>query len=97
MKIILNSLLITIVNIISYFVYQILASFALFSFFGSGNTGAKMAIWVSLSFVLFQIITLIILFVKKYLIKNIELLIINILIAISLFLYLEIYLQYSTL
>lgn len=87
MKKIFTDILAFVLNIGLYFLIQIISSFIQFGLFDSGNTRAGATVWVSLSFLLLQILMLIFMYKHKVLIKNTPLLILNILVAIGLFLY----------
>lgn len=81
-----------VLNIGLYFFLQIVSSFVQFGLFGSGNTSAEATVWGSLSFLLLQVLTLVFLYKKKILIKDMPLLILNIVVALGLFLYFMVYL-----
>lgn len=82
-----------IINIIMYFILQVIASFVQVGIFGSGNFSAGKTVGVSFCFFFFQLLILFILYNKKLLLK--ELLILNILICVGLFLYFVIYLPFT--
>src|SRR5690606_3004955 len=84
--------LVFLLNIGLYFFLQIVASFVQFGLLGSGNISAGTTIWVSLCFLLLQLLILLLLYRKQVLMKDMALLIVNVLIAIGLFLYFVVYL-----
>ena len=75
-----------VLSIALYFFMQIIASFVQFGLFGSGEISASKSLWVSLCFVFFQVLLLLLIYWKKCL-KDLPLLILNVLLVVSLFLY----------
>ncbi|EFK55772.1 Uncharacterised protein [Sphingobacterium spiritivorum] len=92
MKKIFFYILSVILNIGLYFLLQIIASFVQFGLFGSGNVTANKTVLVSLVFLILQVLLLLFLYKKKILLKDITLLILNVLITVCLFLYFVVYL-----
>lgn len=82
-----------VLNIGLYFFLQIIASFVQFGLFGSGNFSSSTTVWVSLCFLLFQVLILFLLYKKKVLMKDMALFTLNVLIAVGLFLYFVVYLS----
>lgn len=91
MKEALKTILLLIVNTAIYFVLQIIASFAQFALFGSGNTSERYSRWVSLFFVLLQAFLLIWLFYKRHIIINIYTLLSNLILLLVLYCYFVLY------
>lgn len=89
----LINILSIILNIGLYFSLQIMASFVQFGLFGSGSASADATVWVSLGFVFLQVIILFFLYKKSVFIQDKTLLILNVLIAVCLFLYFAVYLS----
>jgi hypothetical protein len=85
-------ILVFLLNIGWYFFLQIIASFVQFGLFGSGNISAGTTIWVSLCFLVLQLLILFLLYKKQVLMKDMSVLIVNVLMAIGLFLYFAVYL-----
>lgn len=77
-----------VLNIGLYFFLSIVDAFTEFLLFGEGKGSEKYSFWVSLSFLLLQVLILVFLYKKKILIKDMPLLILNIVVALGLFLYL---------
>lgn len=86
-------ILVFVLNIGLYFFLQIIASFVQFGLFGSGNISASTTVWVSLCFLLLQVLILFLLYKKKVVMKDMALLILNVFIAVGLFLYFVVYLS----
>ena len=87
MKKIFIYILVCVLNIGLYFLLQIIASFVQFGLFGSGNISASLTIWVSICFLLLQVLILFSLYKRKVLTNDRTLLFVNVLIVIGLFLY----------
>lgn len=81
-----------VVNIGLYALFTIINVLVDFLVFGKGATNGKSSLWLSLCFLLLQVLILLFLFKKKILIKDKILLILNIVIIIGLFLYFVVYL-----
>jgi hypothetical protein len=95
MKKTLMYILAIILNIGVYALFSIIDVFVDFLAFGKGATNGKPSLWLSFFFLLLQILILLFLFKKKILIKDKSLLILNVLIAVGLFLYFAVYLSSS--
>ncbi|WP_316805419.1 hypothetical protein [Pedobacter nototheniae] len=93
MKKVLTYLLAIVLNIAFYFFLSVLIAFAVFAIFGEGQESHKYSFWVSLFFLLFQMLFLYWLYKKQFLIKDKILLIVNVLITLALFLFFVVYLS----
>lgn len=86
-------ILAVILNIGMYALFSIIDVFVDFLFFGKGATNGKPSLWLSFCFLLVQVLILLFLYKKKILIKDKSLLILNVFIAVGLFLYFVVYLS----
>nr|WP_199158596.1 hypothetical protein [Pedobacter sp. ASV2] len=93
MKKILAYALVIILNIAFYFFLSVVDAFAVFAVFGEGQQSDKYSIWVSVFFLLLQILILYWLYKKQFLIRDKTLLIVNTVITILLFLFFVVYLS----
>ena len=93
MKRIFKYMIIFLLNIGSYFLLQIIASFVDFMFFGSGNISTITANWVSACFAIFQILGLFFLYRRKVLLTESVLFVSNVVTVVCLFLYFVIYIS----
>ncbi|WP_131539348.1 hypothetical protein [Pedobacter nototheniae] len=93
MKKILAYALAIILNIAFYFFLSVVDAFAVFVVFGEGQQSDKYSIWVSVFFLLLQILILYWLYKKQFLIRDKTLLIVNTVITILLFLFFVVYLS----
>lgn len=76
-----------VLNIILYFLLQVISSFFEFGLLGSGDFASKNAAGISFVFLLIHIAILFFGFKKRVIVKDITMLIINALLAVSLFFY----------
>lgn len=88
---ILKSSFVFVLNAAFYFMLQMVSAFVRFALFGSGNTSAKLGVWVDIFFVFIQILILFTLHRRGVLIKGRLILILNLLSVIAIFLYINIY------
>ncbi|MGE6218447.1 hypothetical protein ACQKCH_01375 [Nubsella zeaxanthinifaciens] len=93
MKKTLMYMLATVLNIGLYALFSMIDVFVDFLAFGEGATHGKSSLWLSFCFFLLQVLILLFLYKKKILIKDMALLILNVLIAVGLFLYFVVYLS----
>lgn len=93
MKKILAYALAIILNIAFYFFLSVVDAFAVFAVFGEGQGSDKYSIWVSVFFLLLQILILYWLYKKQFLIRDKTLLIVNMVITVLLFLFFVVYLS----
>ena len=84
--------IIFLLNIVLYFLLQLLGTFVHFFLFGSGESSVKYIMWVSLVFVFVHVLILLLLYKKQVLIKERLTLIVAISVVCGLFAYLCIYL-----
>jgi hypothetical protein len=82
-----------VLNIGVYALFSIIDVLMDFLAFGKGATSDKSSLWLSLCFLLLQVLILLFLYKKKILIKDKILLILNVLIAVGLFSYFVAYLS----
>ncbi len=92
MKKIFFYILSIVLNVGVYILLSIIDVLVDFLVFGTGATNNRSSLWLSLCFLLLQILILLFLYKKKILVKNLALLISNILITVCLFLYFVVYL-----
>ncbi len=78
--------LVSVLNVMLYYFFAFINVFVVFLFFGEGVASEKYSIWTSLFFVLMQIALLFLLFKK-----SLFMLVLNVFIAISLFLFFNFY------
>ncbi|WP_214228789.1 hypothetical protein [Pedobacter sp. B4-66] len=82
-----------VLNIGVYVLFSIIDVFVDFLVFGEGASSGKYSFWISLCFLLLQLLILLFMYKKKVLVKDITLLILNVLIVVCLFLYFVVYLS----
>ena len=87
MKNSLAFIVVTISNIVLFVVLQIISQFVHFFVFGEGTPSDGSIVWVSLFFAVIQLVTLILLLRRGFIIKTNSLFITNIIIVIGLFVY----------
>lgn len=79
-------------NIMFYFLFQVIGTFLHFLIFGSGESSVKYILWVALFFCFLQLVLLFVLFKSNKIIRNRGILIFNILVVAAMFLYFNVYL-----
>lgn len=87
MKNLFVSLLYTLGNILLFYILLFMAVMVVFGLFGEGEYASKQAVWVSFCFSLFQIGVIVVANSKLKRYKSVNVLVLNILIIIGLFVF----------
>jgi hypothetical protein len=85
--------IVSFINVIIYFILQLIGSFLFVFIYGSGCDGDKYIKPFSFLFVGIHLLLLIFLYFRKKIIDDLFLLLLNIILIVSLYLYCEIYLE----
>jgi hypothetical protein len=92
MKSIFKVILILVINVIAYFLLQIIAAVVEFLLLGEGEKSGEYSTLISSFFVFIQICVILFLYYKKLFLNNNTVLVVNLVLVLGLYLYFVLYL-----